>query len=55
MGVERTVATLIIECEGGVKVYRGPALRVVPQMWVKPKKSKVSGFPSPSLFRRSVA
>jgi hypothetical protein len=28
-----------------------PVLRVEPQMWVKPKKSKVSGFPSPRSFR----
>src|ERR1051325_1794655 len=31
-------------------MVKRPALRVVPLMWVKPKKSKVSGFPSPPPF-----
>jgi hypothetical protein len=29
--------------------------RLRPQMWVKPKKLKVSGFPSPRFLRRSAA
>src|ERR1035437_1949860 len=37
------------------RTVKRPDRRLVPQIWVKPRKLKVSGFPSPRCFRRSAA